>query len=123
MLEDVKERLLQLGYECSEDDESSLTFLIDKSYNFILDYCNIDEVPDSVYQVQIDYICAEFLRDKSMKGGLDGFVLKDVHSITEGDVSVQYSTSGSTSFTINSLYTWAEKQLYSAIQPFRTMRW
>lgn len=125
MLQMVKKRLEQLGYEVSEGDLPSLCFLIDKTDNFIMEYCNIGEVPCEVTQAEIDLICAEHLKAMSMCGKLDEtFELKKVASITEGDTSVSYANGGDTGqMTVTSFYKEADERLKLVIQPYRCMRW
>lgn len=123
MIEKIKERLSQLGYKVSEEEETSLTFLIRKTDNYIMGYCNINEMPDEIIEQEVDYICAEFLKDKAMNGQLpESFELVKVSSITEGDTSVSYEK-GSNSISVTDFFFESESKLKLAMQPFKCMRW
>lgn len=93
MLNDIKARLASLGYTFVDSDEWVLSFVIDKVENHIKSNCNLSEVPEELYQVEIDLICGEFLFGKLNAGAID--VEAAVSSIKEGDTQVNF-TSGTT---------------------------
>lgn len=122
MLNIVIDRLAQLGYEASEDEKSSLDFLISKTDKFINGYCNIEEVPTDVMLEEADYICAEYLDTKSQSGQIvDNMGAKPVASITEGDTSVSYADSGKSASAVAKET--ALERLKLALEPYKCMRW
>ena len=122
MLDKIIERLRQLGHVVSEDEKASLTFLINKANKFILDECNITEVPENVRPAEIDYICYEYLHtlDKASQIA-DNLGSKEVTSITEGDTSVSYGdgSKGTLATMLENSRAW----LLLAMEPHRCMRW
>ena len=125
MLQRVKKRLTTLGYEeTSAADDVALTFLIGKTDEHIINYCNIDEVPGAIKRAEVDAIVAEFLFTKSMSGKLDDMdiVTQKISSVTEGDASVSYDANGGVA-TLMDFYNTAKKALEIDMEPFRCMRW
>lgn len=123
MLQKVIARLADMGYMVSEDDDSALTFLIGKTEEYIMNYCNIDAVPAELEHAETDAIAAEFLSNKAMYGGLDdtGLKLGRVTSVTEGDTSVSYADDGA--LTVNAWYEASRRALELDMLPFRRLRW
>lgn len=125
MEDEVKERLLQLGYEIKEGDGTALLFCCNRVEEHIKNVCNVTEIPEELYYKSIDMVCGEFLRAKLATGELDGYTAEDsrlIKSVAEGDTSVTY-TDGTDSYTALSDFistlTASESELYS----FRKMRW
>ena len=101
MNDDVVLRLESLGYAVEESDSWAITFVIDKVKNTIQNACNVQTVPDGLYQVAVDMVCGEFLLAKKGSGALQGFemdlaqaVLKQVQ---EGDTNVTFGVESSLS--------------------------
>jgi hypothetical protein len=125
MDEEVKERLLQLGYELKEGDGTALLFCCRRIEEHIKNVCNLQSIPDELYYKSVDMACGEFLRAKLATGELEGYTAEDsrlVKRITEGDTTVEY-TDGTSAYAalselINKLSA-DESELYS----FRKMRW
>lgn len=72
----------------STDSPFLFGFTVDKAWNMICSYCNIDTVPDALEQTLLS-ICVDIYRtenygNKEEKGS--------VKSISEGDVSVSYAS-------------------------------
>lgn len=90
----VINRLESLGYILKPGDNETLGFLIGKVESDILNFCNIDALPDAAVYIAIDMACGEFLLDKKAAGDLiiNGIDLSkaDVKSISEGDTSVSF---------------------------------
>ena len=67
----------------------------------VLDNINRTELPDGLREVVVDMVAGQFLKEKLVSGGLDdadGFVLtENAESITEGDITVKFATSGGSS--------------------------
>lgn len=123
MLEKITARLAGWGYEVVEGDTFALEFLIAKTENHIRDFCNIEEIPESLEQSEIDVICADFLGEKALTGGLDlaGITIESIASITEGDASVSYS--GGSAFTLSKVCEEKRRKFEEDLMPFRAMRW
>lgn len=124
-INEVKERLLQLGYTVKESDKTALLFCCNRVEEHIKNVCNVSTVPEELYYKSIDMTCGEFLGGKLAVGELDGYTAEDnrlIKTITEGDTTVTY-TDGTDGYTalknfVSSLSA-ADSELYS----FRKMRW
>ena len=123
MLQKIEQRLLSWGYTMEDFDFYAVEFLIDKTENYILNFCNIAKIPESLEQAEIDMICVEFLKGKALSGGLDlsGIQMDSISSITEGDVTVSYS--GGSKFVLSEYYESMKKKFEEDLMPFRAMRW
>jgi hypothetical protein len=90
--EDVIERLKQLGYAAEESDYEHIDFELNKTLNYVMNYCNISTIPEIIYPRIIDKVCGEFLYYKKNSGSLDGFNYDAViKSIKEGDTTISYA--------------------------------
>ena len=91
--ENIIKRLTQLGYATSETDNEVIDFEMEKILNYVMNYCNITEIPEILDQRIIDRICGEFLFYQKNSGNLEGFdydaVIKE---IKEGDTTLKYAT-------------------------------
>lgn len=94
-IDDVKDRLISLGYEVSDDDDTfALNFLIDKVEQHIKHYCNLNEVPECLGYVAIDMTCGEFLQSKKSTGQLTSLQIEPiVKRIQDGDTTVEFASS------------------------------
>ena len=91
--EEIRSRLLQLGYEVAESDEEALDFAADRTVERIKNLCNTDRIPDTLELKAVDMACGEFLSGKMVFGGLDSYIESDgklIKTISEGDTSVTY---------------------------------
>lgn len=92
----VINRLEGLGYILKPGDIETLGFLIGKVESDILNFCNIDALPNAAAYIAIDMVCGEFLLEKKSAGNLilNGIDLNksDVKSISEGDTSVSFDS-------------------------------
>lgn len=92
LIEDIKNRLESFGYTLLDSDSLALDFVIDKVENKIKNECNITEIPDGLYQVEIDRICGEFLFAKKQSGQLTEYDFDLIEKqIQDGDTSVTYA--------------------------------
>lgn len=92
MLEDVTKRLESFGYEVTEADDWMIEFLIQKIENSIKVDCNINTIPEELYEIAVDMVVGEFLLNKKSRGQLEGFDLEAaVKQIHEGDTSVTFA--------------------------------
>lgn len=95
-IESVIKRLESFGYILKPNDEYALGFVLEKIKLDILNFCNIQELPDELIYVAVDMACGEFLLEKKSTGNIN---LNDIDlnsvaikSISEGDTSVSYAT-------------------------------
>jgi len=92
LIEDIKNRLASFGYTLLDTDNFALEFVIDKVGNKIKNECNITEIPDGLYQVEIDRICGEFLFAKKQSGQLTEYDFDLIEKqIQDGDTTVTYA--------------------------------
>lgn len=125
-LEEVKERLDELGYEIREGDDVALLFCIGKVEEHIKNFCNITKVPKELYFMSIDMACGEFLKAKLATGGLDGYGIADnrlIKSISEGDTSVAYSDVKTDAYTAMDGFIKGLIGNESDLYCFRRLRW
>lgn len=89
-------RLESLGYELKETDEWSICFAIQKGENHYKNSCNIEIIPEPLYQNLCDVVCGEFLNQLFSLGKLDDIqITQTLSSVHLGDTTVSYNTSGS----------------------------
>ena len=126
-LAEVSARLKHFGYEVTSADTEHLSFELNKTCDYVLNYCNITNIPSILNRRIIDKICCEFLFYKKNSGQLEGFNYDTViKEIKEGDTTLKYST-GSEGDTpesrfdkfINKLDRGFDKWLV----PWRKLRW
>lgn len=98
--DDVVERLISLG--CTDiGNETLIALAINSTEQYIKNFCNVAEVPDELYYVALDMAVGTVLKTMQSIGidvceGID-YDAVGIKSITEGDVSITYSTDSSTS--------------------------
>jgi len=95
MYDDIVKRLESFGYSTDPTiDDWVIGFLIDKITNTIKNECNVDEIPAGLYQIAVDMVCGEFLKNKGSTGQLAGTAIKTeaaIKQIKEGDTSITYA--------------------------------
>ena len=102
MIENVKQRLASLGYECVESDDFALDFVIKKAEQHIKHFCNISSVPDCLEYAMIDMVCGDFLMQKKTMGQLTSIQIEGiVKRLTEGDTTVEYNVTTDREATFN----------------------
>jgi hypothetical protein len=95
VLEDVKQRLVSFGYDVTAADNWMLNFCIQKVETHIKNSCNVAEVPEGLRPVAIDMACGELLFGKKQSGQGVGIDFEAaIKSVTEGDTTVTFDTSG-----------------------------
>lgn len=88
----IIDRLRQLGYTATESDYDQLDFELQKTLNYVMNYCNITTIPEILDLRIVDRICADFLYYKKNSGSLEGFNYDAViKQIKEGDTTIQYA--------------------------------
>lgn len=100
----ARERLKTLGYEFVHEDSWLMGFVVQKVENYIKSSCNLDEVPEGLFAIEVDMVCGEFLSAKKQSGQLSEFDFEPVvRSISEGDTSVSYATEDTVSQKFDTL--------------------
>ena len=90
--DDIIERLKQLGYVASESDYDQIDFELNKTLNYVMNYCHITTIPEILDLRIVDRVCGYFLYYKKNSGSLSGFNYEAViKSIKEGDTQIQYA--------------------------------
>jgi hypothetical protein len=85
-------RLGQLGYKVTENDYDQIDYELEKTTNYVLNFCNITTIPEILDPRIIDRVCGDFLFYKKNSGSLDGFDYEAViKSIKEGDTTITYA--------------------------------
>lgn len=88
---DLVNRLASLNYIVESKDDFAIRFCADKAFHKVTDACNLDEIPDGLYEVFIDIACGEFLF--FMNGTLTEDEKKSiVKRITEGENTIEFDT-------------------------------
>lgn len=124
--ETVLQRLSSFGYTPTEDDAFSIAFGIQKVQNHILNVTNQNSVPEGLFEVMVDMVCGEVLNVLYGSGkleldhlDLDGIV----KSMTEGDSSITFETSGQGEDKVQQLIKWLMNGKGCDLLCFRKMRW
>lgn len=90
--EQVVKRLDMLGYTATPEDYDHIDFELEKTLNYVKNYCNITEIPEILDYRIADRVCSEFLHYKKNCGSLNGFNYDAViKQIKEGDTTIQYA--------------------------------
>ena len=125
--EDVIKRLKHLGYTATENDYDHIDFELEKTLNYVMNYCNITIIPEIIDYRIVDRVCADFLYYKKNSGSLNGFNYDAViKSIKEGDTTLTYAV-GQGEDTPENRFDSFVKQLERGfdkwITPHRRLRW
>lgn len=123
----VMERLKQFGYIVEATDYSTVDFEMNKTLNYVKNYCNIQTIPEILDYRIIDRICADFLYNMKNVGKLEGFNYDAViKQIKEGDTQISYAV-GQGEDTPENRFDAFVKQLERGfdkwITPHRRLRW
>lgn len=90
--DDIAARLLCLGYIVTSEDTWLIDFTISKIENDIKNQCNVDVIPDELYQTKVDMIVGDFLFVKKNMGQLTDLDFSvAVKSIQEGDTNITFA--------------------------------
>ncbi len=125
----VTERLSAFGYEVGADDESVLTFCIDKTKSTIKNEINWQDVPEGLENIAVDMTVGEFLlltktfKPERLQGINLDYAVKEIQT---GDTKTSFAT-GEGSQTpeqrlnafINYLLSYGKEEFSS----FRRIRW
>lgn len=126
-MNNVVARLKQLGYVATENDYDQIDFELQKTINYVLNYCNITKIPEILDPRIVDRVCGDFLYYKKNSGSLEGFNYDAViKSIKEGDTQIQYAV-GQGEDTPENRFDAFVKSLDRGfdkwITPYRRLRW
>lgn len=128
---DVIERLKHFGYVATDSDYETIDFELEKTLNYVKNYCNITEIPDILDLRIVDRVCAYFLYNKKNSSSADDpdnnfnyeAVIKE---IKEGDTTVKYAVDENTTSPDNrydSFLKSLERGFDKWITPHRRVRW
>lgn len=125
--EKVVQRLKMLGYNVTADDNDQVDFELNKTLNYVKNYCNIDTIPEILDYRITDRVCADFLYYKKNSGSIEGFNYDAViKQIKEGDTTINYAV-GQGEDTPENRFDSFVKQLERGfdkwITPHRRLRW
>lgn len=86
----IKERLLQLGYTATENDDAAIEFAIRKVAEHVYNQCAITSIPEGLEPFAVDAVCGEFLGVLRNIGKLDESynIEQGVSAIKVGDTNV-----------------------------------
>lgn len=125
--EDVIARLGQLGYTVTEEDYDQIDFELTLVLNYVMNYCNINTIPEILDPRIVDRVCGYFLFNKKNSGSLTGFNYDAViKSIKEGDTQIQYAVGQGEDTPENRFDTFVkalERGFDKWITPHRRLRW
>lgn len=126
-LEQVVERLEHFGYVADEEDYEHIDFELNKTINYVKNYCNISTIPEILDYRIIDRVCAYFLYYKKNSGSLNGFNYDVViKSIKEGDTTITYAVGQGEDTPENRFDSFVkslERGFDKWITPYRRLRW
>lgn len=125
--ENVINRLGHLGYTATENDYDQIDFEIEKTLNYVMNYCNITKIPEILDPRIVDRVCSDFLYYKKNSGSLKGFNYDAViKSIKEGDTTISYAVGQGEDTPENRFDTFVkslERGFDKWITPWRRLRW
>ncbi len=114
-VEQLRERLLDMGFETEENEEDILKNAIERVEQTILNYCNCENVPQELYFVALDMACGEYLAASRCQGS-EKSALK---SISEGDISVTFGDEEPVEVLADKLLCKGREEMVS----FRRIKW
>ena len=92
-LDTVKERLEQLGYTATTEDEGLINYIISKTIVETKKKLNVLEIDVDINYALIDMVCGEFLQTKKGLNPESFFIdfTSTIKSITEGDTKIDFA--------------------------------
>lgn len=117
-----------LGYEPTDRDNFIIEFAIQERTDYVLSYCNRNDIPPRLRSQLMRMIVGEFLYQKKLMGGAEslGFDVEPlISSYEEGDTKTDYRVDGDTSMDaaldafINQLR-WGNAV---TLQEYRKLKW
>lgn len=126
-VEHVVKRLKMLGYTPTPEDNDMVEFELQRTVNYVLNYCNITEIPEILDLRIIDRVCSYFLYNKKNSGSLEGFDYDVViKSVKEGDTTLTYAVGQGEDTPENRFDAFVkslERGFDKWITPHRRLRW
>lgn len=123
----VIKRLNMLGYVPTVEDNDHIDYELEKTLNYVKNYCNIATIPEILDLRIVDRICSDFLYYKKNSGSLRGFNYDNViKSIKEGDTTITYSVGQGEDTPENRFDAFVkslERGFDKWITPHRRLRW
>ena len=91
--QDIINRLKQLGYTATGEDNDQIDFELKKITNYVINnFVRTEPIPKILDPRIIDRVCSDFLYYKKNSGSLEGFNYDAViKSIKEGDTTITYA--------------------------------
>lgn len=127
VIQDVIDRLKQLGYVTTDSDTDHIYFELNKTLNYVMNHCNITTIPEILDPRIVDRVCSDFLYYKKNSGSLEGFNYDAViKSIKEGDTTIQYAVGQGEDTPENRFDAFVkslERGFDKWITPHRRLRW
>ena len=125
--DDVIKRLNHLGYTATEADYDHIDFELEKTIDYVMNYCNITTIPEILNLRIVNRVCSDFLYYKKNCGSLNGFDYDAViKSIKEGDTTITYAVGQGEDTPENrfdSLVKSLERGFDKWCTPHRRLRW
>jgi hypothetical protein len=120
-------RLGHFGYTVSSEDDDIVDFELQKTIDYVHNYCNITTIPTILEYRIIDRVCSYILFNMKNAGKLENCNYDAViKQIKEGDTTIQYAT-GQDGDTPESRFDSFVKQLERGfdkwLTPHRRLRW
>lgn len=125
---DVKSRIKGLtGFEVPDTDADMIQYITTKAEREVLDFCNLDTLPEELQYVVTDMAAGEYLAAKYASGSLniEGLDFSaGINSLSEGDTSISYNTEESDSARLQKLIDTLQKGLESKeVLRYRKLVW
>ncbi len=125
--EQIIKRLKMLGYVATMEDNDNIEYELNKTLNYVKNYCNITTIPEILDPRIIDRICSDFLYYKKNSGSLEGFNYDAViKSVKEGDTTLTYAVGQGEDTPENRFDAFVkslERGFDKWITPHRRLRW
>lgn len=122
----VVSRLISFGIEPAVDDAFAIAFAIKKAHWHILNQIAWTFVPDGLFYTFVDMACGEYMQTALATGKLtlDSVDFEGiVSSVSEGDTSVSFDTSGSAEANLKSLLAYMIAGEGGDLLCYRKLRW
>lgn len=92
--DEIINRLALFGYKAEEGDYLAIDYESEKLKEYVLNFCNISELPKGLKLEFIDAVCANFLKIKLNQKALTGEKVKQItKTIHEGDTTITFDSS------------------------------
>lgn len=118
----VANKLKLLGYNVPDGENEILEILIDEVRDYILNYCNIKEVPAELNSAWISLVCQKYLQNKLAFGDIEGIENGNISSISEGETSISYDNNNSSIARMQKLIDKLGKAENQLVR-FRKVKW